>query len=276
MITSGPPIEQIKEAMRATWMAGDFGVVAKTAQGAAEAFVRHLAIRPGMRVLDVACGTGNSAIELARRGGVVTGVDIASNLLAQARERFVAEGVRARFDEGDAEQLPYRDESFDVVVSMFGAMFAPRPRMVVREAARVLEPGGTLAMANWNPESFTAKMFRVGSRYLPPPEGLEPPVLWGDEVVVRRRLAPCFVEIQTEVIETDFDLPMNPAGVVAFFRQHFGPTKTAFQRLSKDAGAAYARDLEELWSNANVATDPECHTLVKNEYLGVFAMRRSE
>ena len=179
MASSGMPLEQIKASMRATWMAGDFGVVAKTITGAAEKFVERLPIERGMRVLDVACGTGNVALPLARAGAVVTGVDIAPNLLVQARERAAADGLAVTFDEGDAEALPYADGSFDGVVTMFGAMFAPRPEVVAAEFARVLKPGGLLAMANWNPASFTGKMFKVGSQHVPPPPGLAPPVFVG-------------------------------------------------------------------------------------------------
>jgi 2-polyprenyl-3-methyl-5-hydroxy-6-metoxy-1,4-benzoquinol methylase len=270
---AGPSMEQMKASMRATWMAGDFGVIARTIAGTAGEFVDRLAIRPGMRVLDVACGTGNTAIPMARLGAVVTGVDIASNLLQQAREVAAAEGLKVKFDAGDAEALPYEDATFDVVVTMFGAMFAPRPELVAGEAARVLEPGGKLAMANWNPASFTGKMFKVGSRHVPPPPGVLPPVLWGDEATVRERLAPYFADIQTELIAVDFDLPMSPAGVVGFFRQYFGPTKMAFARLDEAGQAAMAKDLEALWAEWNVAEDPENHTLVRNEYLGVFATR---
>jgi 2-polyprenyl-3-methyl-5-hydroxy-6-metoxy-1,4-benzoquinol methylase len=172
-----PPIEQIKDSMRATWMAGDFGVIAKTISGGAEQFVARLNLPAGTKVLDVACGTGNLAIPLARQGAVVTGVDIAPNLLIQARERAAAEDLFATFDEGDAEQLPYADASFDAVVTMFGAMFAPRPELVASELARVLKPGGLLAMANWNPAGFTGKMFKVGASHVPPPPGIPPPVL---------------------------------------------------------------------------------------------------
>ncbi len=274
MSTSGPPIQQIKEAMRATWMAGDFGVVAKTISGSAEAFVTRLSIPPNTRVLDVACGTGNLAIPLARQGAAVTGVDIATNLLVQARERAAAENLHATFDEGDAEQLPYPDASFDTVVSMFGAMFAPRPALVATELARVLKPGGRLAMANWNPAGFTGAMFKVGSKHVPPPPGIPPPVLWGDDATVRQRLAHSFTNIQTELIPIAFDLPANPAGVVAFFRQHFGPTKVAFSRLDESGQAAMAADLEALWSSANTSPNPTSHTLVPNQCLQVIATRK--
>ena len=275
MTSSGPSMEEIKAGMRATWMAGDFGVVAKTIGGSAgEPFAARIELRPGDRVLDVACGTGNVALPLARRGALVTGVDIAPNLLVQARERAAAEGLTIRFDEGDAEQLPYADGTFDGVVTMFGAMFAPRPEMVVREMARVLKPGGRLAMANWTPTGFSGRMFQVGARHVAPPPGIAAPALWGDAGVVRERLAVEFAEIETEVVAMDFDLPMDAAGAVAFFRRYFGPTQMAFERLDETGQAGLQADLEALWSGANVASDPEGQTLIRNEYLQVRAVRR--
>ncbi len=254
-------------------MAGDFGVVARTISKPAEEFVARLAVPAGRRVLDIACGTGNTAIPLARGGAVVTGVDIAPNLLVQARERALAEGLSVTFDEGDAEQLPYADESFDVVTTMFGAMFAPRPGLVAAEFARVLKPGGRLAMANWNPAGFSGKMFQVMGRHVPPPPGLAPPVLWGDETTVRDRLAAGFTDIEAELISIDFDLPMSPAGAVDFFRRYFGPTQVAFSRLDEAGQAALAADLEALWASGNAASDPTSHTLVCNHYLQVTALR---
>jgi SAM-dependent methyltransferase len=267
------PIEQIKASMRATWMAGDFGVVAKTIVKEAEAFVADLPIAPGARLLDIACGTGNTAIPAARRGAVVTGVDIAPNLLEQARERAAADGVVIAFDEGDAEHLLYADGSFDVVTTMFGAMFAPRPELVASEMARVLKPGGLVAMGNWNPAGFTGKMFRLGASHVPPPPGIAPPVLWGDDATVRQRLAPFFTDVQTSIVPIDFDMPVSPAGAVAFFRKYFGPTQMAFSRLDEAGQRAFAADLEGLWSGANVALDPENHTLIHNEYLKVTGTR---
>lgn len=272
--TPGPTIEQIKDGMRTTWMAGDFGMVAKTVSRGAEEFVQRLGLPAGTRVLDVATGTGNLAIPLARSGCVVTGLDIATNLLDQAQARAFVEKLTIAFDEGDAERMPYADASFDAVVTMFGAMFAPRPELVVAELARVLRHGGVLAMANWSPASFTGAMFRLGSKHVPPPPGIVPPVMWGDEGTVRERLASGFTEIQTKTVRIVFDLPVSPAGAVEFFRTYFGPTKMAFSRLDDAGQAAFAKDLEELWSSANAATDPGKHTLVHNEYLEVRAIRR--
>lgn len=270
----GVPIEQIKRSMRSAWMAGDFGVIAKTITGAAAGFIARLAIAPGIRVLDVACGTGNTAIPLAQQGANVTGVDIATNLLGQARERAAAEHLTITFDEGDAEQLPYADQTFDVAISMFGAMFAPRPELVASEFARVLRHGGRLAMANWNPASFTGRMFKVSSQHTPPSPGIPPPVLWGDDATVRERLSPYFTGIETSLIPVEFDLPLSPASTVAFFRQYFGPTAVAFSRLDEAGQTRMAAELEALWTEANVSPTPTTHTLVHNQYLEVHAFRR--
>jgi SAM-dependent methyltransferase len=270
---SAPPIDQLKQNLRSMWMAGDFGVVARTISGGADEFIQRLAIPPGSRVLDIACGTGNQSIPLAKSGCDVTGLDLAPNLLEQARARAKAEGLTIQFDEGDAEQLPYPDASFDAVVSMFGAMFAPRPELVASEIARVLKPGGLLGMANWGPQSFTGEMFRVGSKHTPPPPGIPPPVLWGDPETVRQRLDGNFKDIETETVEIMFDLPTNPAGAVDFFRTYFGPTKTQFARLDPAGQQALAADLEALWASANIADDPNSRTLIRNHYTQVKAKR---
>jgi SAM-dependent methyltransferase len=265
----------IKQQQRSAWMAGDFGVIARHMAGPSAAFVKRLPIGPGMRVLDVACGTGNTAIPEARAGADVTGADIATNLLEQARDRAAAEGLAITFEEGDAEGLPYMVETFDAVVSMFGAMFAPRYKLVASEMARVLKPGGLLAMANWNQASFSGQMFKVTSRFVPPPAGLTPPVLWGDESAVVERLEPHFEQIHTELIPVDFDLPMPPAGAVAFFRQYFGPTQMAFNRLDEAGQAGLTQALEELWAGANVSQTPKVQTLIHNEYLQVTARKKA-
>lgn len=264
-------LERLKQRMRQSWMAGDFGQIARyTARCAAE-FVDRLDIRSGARVLDVACGTGNLSIPAARRGAMVTGADIASNLLEQARHRAAAENLQANFEEGDAERLPYPDQQFDVVMSMFGAMFAPRPQLVASEFARVCRPGGIIAMANWTPAGFIGQVFTAGAKYNPPPEGIPAPVEWGMEDKAHDRLRPYSSDIRTSPRMAEFDFPFPPSQVVRFFREYFGPTKLAFDRLDEKTQAAYAADLETLYREHNEA-DGE-RTRIRGEYLEVVARR---
>src|SRR6185295_16629248 len=178
----------LKTRLQAVWSAGDFGQIAKYYADDAADFIKRLDLKPGMTVLDVACGTGNLAIPAARTGASVTGVDIALNSVEQARENAKAEGLNAKFDEGDAEALSYEDASFDAVVTMFGAMFAPRPELVAAELKRVCRPGGFIAMANWTPSGLIGQMFKTIGGRVPPPAGMPSPILWGVEATVRERL----------------------------------------------------------------------------------------
>jgi ubiquinone/menaquinone biosynthesis C-methylase UbiE len=268
----GTAPQGLKEGLRAMWMAGDFGRIALHQAAEAERFVDRLGIQPGMRVLDVACGSGNLAIPAAKRGAVVTGVDIAPNLVAQARARAAAEGITATFDEGDAEALPYGDGSFDIVMTMYGAMFAPRPDVTAAELARVCRSGGTIAMANWTPRGFVGAMFALTARHAPPPEGVEPPARWGDDAIVRERLGPYTSRIQTTPRRVRLEYPFPPREVVQYFREYFGPTKTAFARLDEAGQAALAAESESLWSAHNQA-GPD-HTRAEAEYLEVLATRK--
>ena len=271
MGTAAPDIDALKARMRESWMAGDFGVIARYAEAAEEEFIDHLQLKPGTRALDVACGTGNTAIPAAKRGAKVTGVDIASNLLVQARERAQQDGVAVEFREGDAEQLDFPDASFDVVLSVFGAMFAPRPERVAAEFLRVCRPGGTIAMGNWTPTGFVGNMFRVTAKHVPPPQGIPAPSLWGDEDVVRQRFGSGAGQITCTRRTCDFAYPFPPAEVVQLFRKYFGPTKVAFSRLDANGQAALAADLERMWTEQNQAKDGS--TLIPAEYLEVHVIR---
>ena len=262
---------ELKQRMKASWMAGDFGQIARKIASGAEEFIARLDLKPGMKVLDVACGSGNQSIPAAHAGAAVTGVDIATNLLEQARVRAAEEGMKIQFDEGDAEQLPYGDAQFDVVLSMFGAMFAPRPAKVVNEFKRVCRPGGLLAMANWTPEGFVGKSFEVTARHLAPPPGILPPVLWGKEEVVRERFGEG-VDLKMEKRVVMFELDLSPEGAVDFFREYFGPTKVAFSRLDSAGQARMREDLVALWTEHNLGT-PE-HVKIRSEYLEVRARVR--
>jgi SAM-dependent methyltransferase len=257
--------------MRDTWMAGDFGVIAGYIAQAGKDFIARLNIKPGSRVLDVACGTGNTAIPLARAEAVVTGVDIASNLIEQARARAAKEGVKATFEEGDAEQLKFADGSFDAIVTMFGAMFAPRPERVVAEFLRVCRPGGLIAMGSWTPEGFVGESFRTQAAHVPPPQGIPRPVLWGDEATVRERFGKGVSKITFSRQMATFAFPAPPRQVVDIFRRFFGPTHVAFANLDAEKQAALAADLEAVWHKHNQAKDGT--TLVRGEYLEVQAIR---
>jgi SAM-dependent methyltransferase len=264
-------MEAIKGRMKATWMAGDFGVIAKQTEGPGSEFVSRLGIGPGMKVLDVACGTGNTALPAARLGADVTGVDIADNLIEQARARAASEGVSAKFEVGDAEDLQFADGSIDAIVTMFGAMFAPRPDVVVSEFKRVCKSGGLIAMANWTPQSFAGQMFKLGGKYVPPPPGTTPPVMWGDEETVRQRFSEGISDLKMERITVLFRFDMPPADVVELFRTYFGPTQVAFSKLDEAGQAALREELVELFTVNNIATDGGTEN--KMEYLQVMATK---
>ena len=261
----------LKTKIRATWIAGDFGEIAKSYVSGAEEFIKKLNLKPGMKVLDVACGTGNLALPAARAGAIVTGVDIAPNLLEQARENANREGLNIQFDEGDVEALPYGDASFDAVVTMFGAMFAPRPELVAAELTRVCRPGGFVAMANWTPTGFIGQMFKIMSSRVPPPAGMPSPLLWGKEEAVRERFGQGISKLEMKPQNVTFEFPVSPVEVVEIFRTYYGPTNKAFGTLDENAQAALRKDVEQLWIEHNRPTDGT--TAVDSEYLQVIAVR---
>jgi SAM-dependent methyltransferase len=271
--TTIPNLAAVKARQKAVWEAGDFGQVARTIENVAEEFMARLAIPVGAQVLDVACGTGNLAVIAARRGGVVSGIDIAANLIEQARTRAAAEGLRIACEEGDAEALPYADGQFDLVVSMFGVMFAPRPSIAVAEMMRVTRPGGHVALANWTPDGFIGKLFLIFKAHLPPPPaGVPSPMDWGDETTVRARLRHGFSEVRLTRRIALMRYPFPPAETVEFFRQYYGPTQKAFAALDPAGQAALRRDLVELQTAHNTAATPGT-TEVAAEYLEIHARR---
>ena len=264
-----PDIEAIKTKLKATWTAGDFGQIALFTAPEAENFIDRLALTPGIRVLDVACGNGNLSIPAARAGALVTGIDIVPNLLEQARNRADFEGLKIKFDEGDAEKLPYADKSFDSVVTMFGAMFAPRPDKAAAELIRVCRSGGQVAMANWTPTGFIGQMFKTTAAHVAPPQDIPSPLLWGKEDTVRERLNSGIKELQLTRRLLSFKFPFPPPEVVEYFRVYYGPTNRAFAALDITGQAELCRDLEKVWAEHNRATDGT--TEVDSEYLEVIA-----
>lgn len=266
-----PEMEALKVRLKATWMSGDYAHFAQYLEPGALDFLARISIPPGTDMLDVGCGAGQIAIPAARQGVRVTGVDIAANLVARARERAAAEGLAARFDEGDAEQLPYADASFDVVASLIGAMFAPRPDLVASELLRVCRPGGRIVMANWTPEGHVGQMFKVIGKHVPPPPLMVSPLKWGDPATVRDRLGPGTSSIAVGKRLYPMRYPFPPHEVAQFFFEYYGPTLRALAALDVNGQAALRKDLVELWSASNKATDTT--TFVEAEYLEVVAVR---
>jgi SAM-dependent methyltransferase len=269
MASAPGDFQELKQRLRGMWMAGDFGQIARLNEEEGVAFVGRLNLKPGMKVLDVACGTGNQSIPAARTGAAVTGLDLAPNLLEQARERAQSEGLKVDFIEGDAEQLPQGDASFDVVLSMFGAMFAPRPERVAAELLRVCRPGGLIAMGNWTPEGFVGKTFAITAKHSPPPPGVPASVLWGDPEIASKRFGAA-ARVQTTKQALLFKFPFSPSAAVEHFRKYFGPTVTTFARLDPQGQEALRRDLVRLWEEHNQGDAG--HTAVRAEYLDVRAI----
>jgi SAM-dependent methyltransferase len=269
-----PEMEALKIRLKATWMSGDYGHFATYLEPGALEFLSRINIEPGTRVLDVACGAGQTAIPMSRAGAKVTGVDIATNLIEQARARAQAEDLDARFDEGDAEMLPYADDSFDIVISLIGAMFAPRPELVAAELKRVCRPGGKIIMGNWTPSGFVGQMFKTHGKHVPPPALMPPPVKWGDEEVVRERLNDGISHLKLSRHLYPFRYPFSPAEVVEFFRTYYGPSYKAFAALEalSEQKAALRGDLEQLWMEHNTAANGT--TAIEAEYLEVVAIRQ--
>jgi SAM-dependent methyltransferase len=269
--TTNIDIEVLKTRLRATWMDGNYDYFSRFMQSSAAEFLDRLNVKPGATLLDVACGSGQLALIAARRGARVTGVDIATNSIVAARGRATSEGLDARFDEGDAEALPYADGSFDVVASIYGAMFAPQPERVAAEMLRVCRPGGTIAMGNWTKEGFIGKMFKTFARFIAPP-GMPAPVLWGDESVVRERFGTGLSDLQLTRVNYRFNYPFGPAEVVEFFRKYYGPTTRAFAALGETDRITLRAELVDLWTSHNLASEPG-RTTVDAEYLAVVGVR---
>ncbi|HEX5543907.1 MAG TPA: class I SAM-dependent methyltransferase [Nitrospira sp.] len=262
-------IDPVKARLKSIWTAGDYDRFSRYMEGGAREFYERLDIAPGSRLLDVACGSGQLALMAAKEGLQVTGVDIAGNLVERARVRAQAEGVKVRFEEADAEALPFEDASFDVVTSLIGAMFAPRPQLVAQELLRVCAPGGIIAMANWTPQGFIGQMFKALSKFIAP-SGMPSPLLWGDEAIVRERLGHGLSELSLTRRQYLFSYPFPPSEVVEFFRLYYGPTHQAFASLDELGRSRLRQDLEVLWSAHNRADGGS--TTVYAEYLEVIGI----
>jgi SAM-dependent methyltransferase len=266
-----PDFAAVTQAQQQTWSKGDFAMVANIVYNASENLAEALDIVPDERVLDVACGSGNGAIAAARRtwGGTV-GSDYVPSLLERARERAAAERLEIEFVEADAQNLPFEDGSFDVAISIFGAMFAPDQEQAAAELLRVVKPGGRIGMANWTPEGSVGKMFRTIAKHAPPPPGIDSPLLWGTEDRLRELFADGIADLRTEPRISR--QPFRSADhYIEFFRTYFGPTQMAYERVGAEGEQALTNDLRALLEAENSAG--ERAMVLEAEYLEVIATR---
>jgi len=251
-------------ANKALWEKGDFTKIAETMRESGEALVAKLGITQGMNVLDLGGGDGTTAIPEARLGANVLCVDIASKMVAAGNMRAKEKGLsNCRFEEGDATALTQLDDkSFDLVVSIFGVMFAPKPFDVAREMVRVTKPGGTIVMGNWIPgdPTMVAQLLKISSAYMPPPpEGFISPMLWGVENNVTERFVNAGIakeNISCTRESFTFNAPYPPSQFVSNFRKYYGPTMNAFEAAEKNGKAnELQHELEELFTKQNTSTD---------------------
>ena len=248
---------------KALWEKGDFTHIAETMRESGEALVQKLGITKGLKVLDLGCGDGTTALPEAKLGADVLGVDVARNLVEAGNRRAAEQGLtNVKLQEGDASNLEqFPDKSFDLVVSIFGAMFAPKPFEVAKEMVRVTRPGGRIVMGNWIPNDPTlvAQLLKISSNYTPPPEGFVSPMTWGVESTVIERFAAAGVPAKNISFARDtftFNFPGTTSALVDEFRKYYGPTMNAFEAAEKNGRAAeLQKELEELFNRQNKRRD---------------------
>ena len=266
-----PDYAAIKQRQQATWASGDYTVVGTTLQIVGEMLAEAVDVRSGQDVLDVAAGNGNVTLAAARRFANVTSTDYVPALLDKGRERARAEGLEVRFQTADVEHLPFDTDSFDVVLSTFGAMFAPDHDRTAKEMMRVVRPGGRIGMANWTPEGFIGRLFKVIGKHVPPPPGLKAPSLWGTASHLEALFGSAAAEIRCERRFFNFRY-RSAAHWIAIFREFYGPTHKAFAALHAEGALALERDLTALLDELNVGGPASL--VVPSEYLEIVIAKR--
>lgn len=264
--TPAVDLAAVKNKQQLAWSAGNYAVVGTTLQIVGESLCEALDLRAGQRVLDVAAGNGNATLAAARRWCDVVSTDYVPSLLEHGRARASAEGLPVKFEQADAENLPYTDHSFDVVMSTFGVMFTPDQDKAAAEMARACKPGGRIGLANWTPASFVGQIFKTMGKYLPPAAGVKSPALWGTEERLRELFGERLDSIAIE--RKHFPFRYHSANHwLEVFRTYYGPMHKSFGALDAEQQEALATDLVALAESFNRATDG---TLVSpSEYLEV-------
>ncbi len=262
----------IKQRQQATWASGDFAVVGTTLQIVGEMLAEAADVRAGERVLDVAAGNGNASLAAARRFARVVSTDFVPHLLDKGALRAKAEGLDIQFQTADAEDLPFGDGSFDVVLSTFGVMFTPDHARSARELIRMARPGGRIGLANWTPEGFIGELFRLIGRYVPPPAGTMSPALWGTESYIASLFGFQAGDIRCERRHFNFRY-RSPAHWIEVFRNFYGPTHRAFAALDAPSQERLTGDLLALLERLNVGGTGSL--VVPGEYLQVVITKKS-
>jgi ubiquinone/menaquinone biosynthesis C-methylase UbiE len=263
-------LNAVKARQQGAWSSGDYAMVGTTLQIVGEMLCEALDIRSGQRVLDVAAGNGNATLAAARRFAEVVSTDYVGALLERGRERAAAERLPVKFQEADAENLPFADASFDVVLSTFGVMFTPDQERAARELMRACRPGGKIGLANWTPESFIGRLFKTLGKYLPPAPGVKSPALWGNREHLQALFgAEATIAAQSRQFVFRYQSPQH---WLEIFRDYYGPVLKAFAALDQAKRDALEADIYALLDEVNVAKDG---TLVApSEYLEVVITRR--
>jgi len=253
----------VKRRQQAAWSAGDYAIVGTTLQIVGETLCEAVDLRSNQRVLDVAAGNGNATLAAARRFADVTSTDYVGALLEHGRARAAAERLPVTFQEADAEALPFPDASFDVVLSTFGVMFTPNHQQAANELMRVCRPGGKIGLANWTPDGFIGRLFKIVGKYVPPAPGLKPPALWGSKAHLDALFGPkATVAAQSRTFVFRYK---SPAHWVEIFRDYYGPVVKTFAAIDPEAREAFEADLRLLLGEFNVAGDGTL--VVPSEYL---------
>ncbi|HKF85629.1 MAG TPA: methyltransferase domain-containing protein [Candidatus Limnocylindrales bacterium] len=266
-----PDLAAIKQKQQATWSSGDYHMIGTQILITSERLLESLDVHSTERVLDVATGSGNAALAAARRGCDVTGIDYVPSLLEHARRRAAAEVLDATFMEGDAEALPFEDGAFDVVTSVFGAMFAPDQERTASELARVTRPGGRIGLVAHTPDGFIGQLFRTNAQHVPPAPGLRSPILWGTETRLRDLFGDAIADLQVRKRHFVFRY-RSPEAYLEYWRHWYGPTLKAFEAVGADGEGALRQDLLALVARFNVAVDGSM--AVPSEYLEAVITRR--
>jgi ubiquinone/menaquinone biosynthesis C-methylase UbiE len=261
----------IKERQQKTWSSGDYARIGNSLVIMGERLSEAVDVRPGQKVLDVATGSGNTAISAARRFSMAIGIDYVPELIEQAKERAQAEGLDVAFDVGDAENLPYPDASFDVVLSTVGVMFTPDQDRAAKELLRVCKPGGKIGLANWVPDGYVGNMLRTVGKHVPPPAGVKPPPLWGTEDRLRELLGEEVSSMESRRRTYVFRY-LSANHFIEQFRSYYGPVHKAFDSLDEDGRDAPENDLKELIGEWNISGDET--VVLPSDYLEVVAVRR--